>query len=283
MPRLTYTNSKGESIEFSNRPPFILSKFEGLGDVDADVQTQKSPYQDGETHVDTVLEPRYIKMEISVVGKEIDEYRRQLSKVMNPKFNGVLRYEDESVVREIECVNEHVPRFPEKTQSSHKAIVGLKAPNPYWQSTTITEEPMAAFVELFEFPSDYWEVGDDGNLYFEMGTEGHTRTFYNNGDSEVPIKITIKGPTLNPILTNVTTGELIKINRELSSEDVLEISTEDGNKHVLLNGENVFNWIDLSSTFWKLAVGENEIEYTADAGQESATLDITWQEQFVGV
>lgn len=282
MQKITYTNSRGESIVFSHRPPFVLSKIEGLGDVDADVQTQKSPYQDGETHIDTLLEPRYIKMEISIVGKNIEEYRRQLSKIMNPKLDGILIYEDGSFIRKIACVNEHVPKYPTKSHSFHLAILDLKCPNPYWQSPNITEEPMAAFVELFEFPSDYWEVGEDGDIYFEMGTEGHTRTFMNNGDGPVPIKITIKGPTTNPTLTNLTTGELIKINRNLGADDVLEISTEDGNKYILLNGEEAFQ-IDLSSTFWKLQVGENEIQFTADAGQEDATLEITWQEQFVGV
>src|SRR5690625_3537331 len=103
MPKLTYINSRGESVTFSNRPPFILSNIEGLGDVDADVQTQKSPFQDGETHIDTTLEPRYIDMEISIVGKGVDEYRRKLSTIMTPKLTGVLKYEDNNVVRTISC------------------------------------------------------------------------------------------------------------------------------------------------------------------------------------
>src|SRR5690625_56324 len=116
MQKVTYTNSRGESVVFSHRPPFILSNIEGLGDVDADVQSQKSPYQDGVTHIDTNLEPRFINMEISIVEKNVDEYRRYLSKVMNPKLDGILKYEDDSVVREIECINEHVPNYPTKTQ-----------------------------------------------------------------------------------------------------------------------------------------------------------------------
>src|SRR5690625_1401034 len=109
MPKLIYTNELGQSIEFSNRKPFILENVEGLGDIEADIQTQKAPYQDGETHIDTVLEPRYIDLEISVVGSNVDELRRYLSRVMNPKISGTLRYEDEEVVREIDCINEHVP------------------------------------------------------------------------------------------------------------------------------------------------------------------------------
>src|SRR5690625_3793997 len=112
MQKVTYTNSNGESIVFSHHPPFILSKIEGLGDVEAEVQSQKSPYQDGETHIDTYLEPRFIEMEVSIVGENIEKHRRKLSRIMNPKLNGTLIYENGSVVREIKGINEHVPKFP---------------------------------------------------------------------------------------------------------------------------------------------------------------------------
>lgn len=302
--QLKYTNEQGESIHFkpistgfvdtlatneiNGHTPFMLMKFEGFGEVDALVQTQKSPYQDGSTHIDSLLEERTPYLEFVIRADnyaELSLYRKQVSRVFNPKIKGKfeLTHDDQAYV--IDAHAEHVPAFTEedRTGGVQTASVNLVCPNPYWQSPTVTEEPMAAFVELFEFPSDYWEVGEDGDLYFEMGTEGHTRMFMNNSDAPVPIKIKIKGPTLNPTLTNLTTDEFIKINRELKEDDILEISTESGNKYILLNGEDVFNWIALGSTFWELQEGRNEVQYTADAGQESATLTIEWQEQFVGV
>lgn len=278
-------------MELKSSAPFLLQSVDGLGDVDADIQTQKAPFQDGSTYIDSVLQERAISLEIVIIASDkstLLQQRQYLASVFNPKLGqGILRYENGEVVREIEAVPDGVPVFPSGRENRglffQKTLVNLLCTDPYWKSPTIQEEPMAAFVELFEFPSDYWEVGGDGNLYFEMGNEGHTRTFINNGDAPVPIKIRIKGPTLNPTLTNLTTGEFIKVNRQLKEGDVLEINTEDGNKYVLLNGENVFNWIDVSSTFWKLQVGENIVQYTADAGQESATLEIEWQERFVGV
>lgn len=290
MFKLEFINAKNERVELFSHP-YLLYRFEGLGDTGVINQTQKSPFQDGSTLIDSVLEERFPVIELKITAKdelELAKNRRKLSSVFNPKLGeGILRRIADDGTHEISVVAESVPFYPDgvgnRSRTFQKALISLKAPNPYWKSPTIQEEPMAAFVELFEFPSDYWELGEDGDIYFEMGTEGHTRTFVNNGDGAVPIKIRIKGPTLNPTLTNLTTDELIKINRELSADDVLEISTEDGDKYILLNGENVFNWIDLSSTFWKLEVGENEIQYTADAGLESATLEITWQEQFVGV
>lgn len=301
--KLKYINERGESIEFKGNQydfqepiefknkttnPFNLIRFEGFGEVGANVQLQKAPFQDGSTHIDTRLQERNPYLEFVIVADDwsnLSNYRKHVARVFNPKINGrfELSYDDKTYV--LESIPENVPFFADEDAVGKSQVVSVNfvCPNPYWKSPTIQEEPMAAFVELFEFPSDYWTVGADGDLYFEMGTEGHTRTFVNKGDSSVPIKIRIKGPTANPCLTNLTTGELIKVRRQLGADDVLEINTEDGNKSVLLNGENAFNWIDLSSTFFKLEVGENTLQFTADSGQESASLEIEWQEQFVGV
>lgn len=282
MQIVTFINSRGQTIELSNSLPFLLSRIDGLGDVSADIQLQKSPFQDGATYTDIVLQTKVITLEVSIVGEntnDIQSKRSLIASVFNPKLGeGLLRYENENGVREIAAVVDGIPIFPSggenRGRTFQKTLITLVCPDPYWKSSQITEEPMAAFVELFEFPFDD---------YFEMGIEGHTRYFTNDSDTEVPLKITIKGPTSYPTLTNTTTGEFIRVKRTLSADDVLEISTEDGNKYVLLNGEDAFSWIDIDSVFFKLAIGENEIRYTADAGQESATLTIEWQERYNAV
>ncbi|MDF1510602.1 phage tail family protein [Robertmurraya sp. DFI.2.37] len=281
MQKLIFTNSRGQSITLDNSSPYTLSKVEGLGDVDADIQTQKAPFQNGSTFIDSTLEERHILIEVSmsVDYERISDTRSLFSSVFNPILGeGKLTYIFGDAVKEINAVSEHLPKFPsgsdERFGGYQLVLISLRCPDPYWRSPQLIEEPMAAFVELFEFPFDD---------YFEMGIEGHTRYFTNDSDTEVPLKIAIKGPTSYPTLTNVTTGEFIKVKRTLSANDVLEINTEDGNKYVLLNGEDAFSWIDINSVFFKLAIGENEIRYTADAGQESATLTIEWQERYNAV
>lgn len=289
MFKLVFENSKGESIELFSHP-YRLMRVDGLGDVGVDVQTQKVPFQDGESLIDTVLEPRYMQIEVKIIGdnlEDVEAKRRRLASVFNPKLQlGTLRYIRGDMIREIDAVAETVPAFPDgstnRGRTFQKAVINLIAPNPYWKSPIVTEEPMAAFVPLFEFPSDdYWFEDEDGNLYFEVGTEGERRTFVIEGDAEVPVKITFHGPSVNPEVRNNTTGEYIRVNRTLGPDDVLFIDTS--NATVEINGQNVFNWIDLGSTFWKLQVGANEIQYTADSGKEEASLIVEWQERFISV
>lgn len=281
---LKYTNDLGDSILFGS-DAYKVIELEGFGEVQADIQKQKAPYQDGSTFVDSILAERYPSIVFAIRGenyKDLKNMRRYVGRVFNPKTSGVLSFSNEGETYWIRCQAEHVPSFPDSGTDAigrmQTVTIDLMAPDPYWRSLTVTEEPMAAFVELFEFPSDHWEVGTDGDLFFEMGIEGHTRTFTNNGDADMPIKVTIRGPAVNPKLTNLTTGEFIRVRRTLAESDILILDTEDSS--VYLNGEDAFPWIDLSSSFWKLAIGSNDVQYTADAGQENATLTIEWQERY---
>ena len=47
MYEFLFTNSLGETIYFSNQAPFLLEQVSGLSSVQADVQSEKAPYQDG--------------------------------------------------------------------------------------------------------------------------------------------------------------------------------------------------------------------------------------------
>lgn len=279
--QVTFINSRGQSIVLNNRLPFLLESVDGKGSVGASLQTTTAPYQDGSHLIDALLENREITLTFAIIANDRNDLhaKRQLvGSIFNPKLKcGILRYQNGETVREIEVVADGLPAFPTGESVGkwfQRVTVNLVATNPYWRSLEYTEEPMSAFVELFEFAFDD---------FFELGIEGHTRTFINNGDTEVPLLIKIHGPCTNPKLLNATTGEYIRVNYTLSDKDIVEISTENNNKYVLLNGINIFNLIDLNTVFFKLAMGENEIKFTADQGQESANLEIKWREQFVTV
>lgn len=274
-------NELGESVVFSNRPPFILQNIEGLGDVDVNVQMQKAPYQDGEIYIDSLLAARPIRLEVSIVGQNVDELRRYLSKVTNPKISGVLRYEDDSVIREIECIAEHVPQYSTRNKNQQVAVIDLLAPDPYWRSPEVMTEPLAAFLPRFRFPFRFPVV---------FGERGSQATLYNDGDVPCPIEIEFNGPAQLPIVRNVTTGEFIRIEKSLNAGEKLIINTSHGRERKVIidkgNGEieNAFHYIDIwESTLFQLAVGENVIEYDAIASGSQAVVRISFKKLYVGV
>jgi Phage tail protein len=284
MQRIIFTNARGQSVELKSSAPFLLQSIDGLGDVDADIQTQKAPFQDGSTYIDSVLQERAISLEVVILADKstLLKQRQFLASVFNPKLGqGILRYENGEVVREIEAVPDGVPVFPSGRENRgpffQKALVNLLCPNPFWKSTEITEEP--TFEPLFQFPFEG---------VFEIGIQRDKRIIVNDGDAPAPLYIEFYGPAVNPIIINRTTGEFIKVNQTLGENEIMEIDTTPGKKSVYFiqpdgTKRNVFNWIDLNSSFFQLVVGENEIEYSADSDIQGAIVNISYRKLYNAV
>ena len=284
MQRIIFTNARGQSVELKSSAPFLLQSINGLGDVDADIQIQKAPFQDGSTYIDSVLQERPISLEVVILADKsiLLEKRQYLASVFNPKLGkGVLRYENGETIREIEAVPDGVPTFPSgqdnRGPTFQKALVNLICPNPYWKSTEITEEP--TFEPLFQFPFEG---------VFEIGVQRDLRIIMNDGDAPTPVFIEFHGPAVNPMIVNRTTGEFIKVNQTLGENEIMEIDTTPGKKSVYFiqpdgTKRNVFNWIDLESTFFQLVVGENEIEYSADSDIQGAIVNISYRKLYNAV
>ncbi|KXA13728.1 phage distal tail protein, partial [Clostridium perfringens] len=113
------------------------------------------------------------------------------------------------------------------------------------------------------------------------------KNVYNDGHIETPVEIIFKGPALNPSITNSTTGEFIKVDRELTTDDILYIKTNFGEKKVEIerNGirENAFHYIDLDSTFFNLELGDNLIEYRTENDLEPQSVEIRYRNRYIGV
>lgn len=282
MFKLIFTNSQGVEIELFGRP-FRLSKVEGLGDVQADVQSQRAPYQDGDTTIDVVLQPRYMTVELKIYGKdaaETEANRRKFASIFNPRLGeGVLKYVRGEEEKVISVLAESVPVFPDgptnRQPTFQKSLLYLKAPNPYWRGASVTEEP--AFEPLFEFPFE----GE-----FEMGMQRAQRIIHNDGDAPAPLQIDFFGPAQSPVIENLRTGEFIRINRSLAENETFKIDTE---KNTLFyvddegNKTNVFHWIDPFSDFFKLELGDNEITCHCAISNNQKDFDIRYQKLYVAV
>lgn len=288
MEKLIYTNALGVSIEIGG-PPFYLQNVEGLGDVTADLQTQKSAYEDGSNLLDVLLNNREIPVDFVIAATYDEEYgdvserRALIAKVLNPKLGiGTLRYENDRIVRIIDCVADGVPYFPDnggRAQRMQKGSITFIAPSVYWRSLKQEEEP--AFKPLFQFPF---------SGPFQMGEQRDERVIVNDGDSVAPLQIEFFGPALNPTIINRTTNQYIKVNQELLEGERMVIDTNPDKAIVYFideqgNSRNVMHWLDLGSSLstFRLKIGENEIAYTADSDVQGAILNLTWQKLYNAV
>ena len=158
--KVTFINAIGESVELF-RQPLFLTKIEGLGDVDATIETQKSPNQDGSTHVYTTMNERPITMEIEIL-EDLREWRYNLSRIFNPKLGpGTLIYENGYVTKSITAQSEHVPTFPDvRPKRTQTALIDLICHDPYFRDAEDTRTDVAFWTPMFEFPLDLDIIGN---------------------------------------------------------------------------------------------------------------------------
>ncbi len=292
MEKVTFTNSKGQSIELGNDGPFILTKIEGTGAVNADIQSQKSPYQDGETYLSNTLESRSIPIEIMILGEnetDIANKRHKLLRVFNPKLGqGRLIYELGDKNREIKAISELAPIFPDGgdfKDTMQKGLIQLYCPNPFFKDLVETKEEVAIWRGSFEFPLELVSEG------IELGYREPSLivNVFNGGDVECGMKIQFKAlaTVVNPSLFNVNTREYFKVNKTMQAGEIITVTTHFQNKRVELNKNgvvsNAFNWIDFTSTFLQLDVGDNLLRYNADDGIDNLEVAIYYTPQYLGV
>ncbi len=292
MFKLIFTNSKGESVELFS-PPYRLIRFDGLGDVSASHSTQKSPYQDGSTLINTTLDSRHPEIELKITGRDktdLARNRRKLTRAFNPKLGeGILKRVSEDGVHKLKAIAESIPYYPDGTgnrsRTSQKALINLYCPNPYWQDADTTKNEIAIWRGSFEFPMELLEEG------IEMGYREPSLivNVFNSGDVPCGMKIQFKAlaTVVNPSLFNVNTREYFKINKTMEAGEVVTVTTHFQNKRVELNKNgvisNAFNWIDFQSTFLQLDVGDNLLRYDASSGLDNLEVSIYHTPMYLGV
>ena len=112
------------------------------------------------------------------------------------------------------------------------------------------------------------------------------KNIVNRGDVETPVEIEYIGPAVNPRVTNETTGEYIQVNMTINEKEKLIINTAEGYETVNLITPNevkdVYNNIDLNSTFFKLIVGENMIKYSSDVETARDKVSVKFSNRYIG-
>lgn len=281
--KIVYLNEKGDSLEIKYSFPFFFQLVNGIDGLKNNITYSASYSQDGSSVVSARLEHRSIDITGVLRGAtegEINKSREKLLSVFNPKLNGQLIYETEDRKVMINCLVEEAPKFSKRNVwKQENFIVSLTCPEPFLEDIVETNAEISTWIGGWKFKF---------KLPFSLKKKGEPRqNVVNNGHVETPVEIIFYGPATNPKVTNKSTGEFIKIQKELLRGDILYIKTGFGNKKVEIehNGlrENAFHYIDLDSTFFQLQVGDNLIEYSTDNEEDPQQVLIKYKNRFLGI
>ena len=288
---ILYKNSLDKEVLFNKRPPFIVTKFEGLSAPQNILNTETAYGQDGANLTGQRYDVRNLTIEGKLVA-ENSEDRQSLRIQMNNAFSrdlaGTLYYKEGDKTYSIDVLVEHAPIFIEDTQRPYHVSfqIVLKALNPYWIDESLFDSliPLTTTENLFEFPLN---ITPD----FEFATirSGDIIKIMNGGDIRVGAVFHMKfrGEVTNPRIYNVLTQEYIGFEGtyQPSTEFIFStvykeksiIKTEDGFK------ENGMPYRMEDSSFIMLDIGENYLQVQADEGVNSVIVNVQFRPLVIGI
>src|SRR5690606_21648137 len=103
--------------------------------VDVNIQSQRSPYQDGGTFINAKLEVRDIFMQVAIASgnpKELFQLRQDIQRMFNPKLGeGLLIYETPNGKKMLNVAVDSMPIFSEYSSRIVVCQINLAANDPF--------------------------------------------------------------------------------------------------------------------------------------------------------
>lgn len=261
-----------DKLEIGTGKIYGLLSHSGIEASDYTQSKQAYAQMDGSRLSGTHIEPRVIDFTAECTG--VDDtlvLRSTILRFFDPKKAGTLRVTIGAITRTIAYRVEFFGFTQKNLWEPLRFRATLTCLSPYLKGDTYAAN-LAGVTPLMGFPLVLHSVYRPVLSYRTLAQEA---PIYNTGDNPVGIRAIIiakRGAVSNPSLSNLTTGESIRVVTEMAEGDRLIISTIPGQKTVTLNGVNIIQRIDRTSVFFQMQQGENIITYDADSGR--ALLDV---------
>ena len=281
--KLEFIGANGNIINLFDNPYYGITNIDGFTVADVEVASSTTASIDGDVINNLRVTPRTVVLDLKVKNNvNVETAKRWLLQTVKPKLPGRIRMTQDGRETELGGIVENIemPRFTNGVICQ----VSLHCSVPYWQDVNYVLVEISRLIDLHYFPKD------QGGLAFPSGgiplgsyNLNNTQTYYNDGDAETGMLITIIaiGDVVNPIIYDVT-GAYIGVIDTMAEGDVIEINTNRGEKYVRKNGENIFSKIKSGSSFLQLAIGDNQLTVNADSGtQNNMYFMITFKRRFV--
>lgn len=293
----------GKTLRMGPGEDIDITAVTGLESSELDISTSDNALVDGASVDGKKIKPRPIHIEASFKSnKNNPENRANVIKFFNPKYTGKALITNMGVSRNIEYELEGWTFASVRNMDNKlKILVDLLCPDPYMLNVDNYGKNMANISALFAFPwrmlsirmtSGKLDYPDKARGMLLGGMTMGYRTLYKEvvlaNDGDVPTGVQIqfvatRGPVTNPKITNTGTGQYMRVNVAMQQGDILLIDTNDRHQVITLNGVNYYQHIDRKSEPFKLAVGDNYLEYDADENYTNLDVNLFYTPKYLGV
>ena len=281
---IVYINAAGERLLIRQARPFFLTRAEGLGRTQQTISTFKAPEQDGAFYIASTLDMRNITLEGTLIARSVEEayaLRARFLRILYPKSQGTLICRG----KRIACVVEEANFISATRERAPSFFVSLLCPSPFFEALDEIREELASWVAAFCFPL---EIPPEG---MEMGVRQPSQIMIldNAGDVACGCRIVFRalGAVRDPDITNMITGQYLRVNKIMAPEEEIHVQTNFAGKRVLSlvgqNETNAFSFLDTGSTFLQLAPGRNTLRYGAAEYMDLLEVSIFYRPLYLGV
>lgn len=291
--KLTFEKPEtGEKLEFSSDfdADYILAH-KDFGDVDGKFRTTQFIDLIG-SHIDsTALEERDIYIKGAILADEPEimlEKRKKINAFFNPQFDIRMIYKEYVMVfRPTKTLvdDSNWRNITDRFFLFH--IYGI-AHYPLWKLLKNTVIQESRIRGGFHFKLI---IPKNKGITFGYNPAITPSNIPNLGDVEVGFILIIeakRGEVTNPKIINNRSGEEIEVNITMAMGDIIEISTESGNKYAKLIRDNVetdiFSFITVKSRMsMKIEIGTNDFSITASGNSSNMKSTIKYSPAWLEV
>lgn len=271
-----YVNDNGDEIIFDYEHGFLINKPAGIDTVQVSLSQAQGINQTGATVQSVNVQPRPVNVSGRLVGEFQDKNKTRLVATVRPDIGGRL-YADDYYLVVKPTATPTVSPFPRFADFQFSIL----APYPYWQKDDSVQASLAGVEPRFKFP---WNVSRP----YRFG-EVIKKQFINvNNGGQVPVPFTVTfialGEVTNPKITDVATGKFLLLNKSLVAGERLVVEITHDRTYVTSSADGECRGaLALTSSFFRLGVGDNVLKPEADSGRDNMQVDLDFSTEIVGV
>ena len=259
--------------------PYVLTSVDQLySSVDYEVSTVRSVGQDGSTPVSASFAERKMTLEFTVAASDRSQLRGLVDHamaVLNPAVAGQLTLDTPLGLRRIAVRPDGTPALSLKNAYCVAVEVDLTAYSPYFTAEEEQKTEVATVVGGLVFPIELdagWMVGERMRAQMvNVCNPGHA-------PCGLRIVLTADGTVSDPEVYNITTGQMLRICKDVLAGEWSEILSEPDCRRIVSRrrGEqqNLMGLLDVTSDFPQLAVGDNLFRCGATAGGQNLRVTV---------
>lgn len=291
MLKLDFVNKNGEALPLVKNSYFDLINVDGMTAANTAISSIVIGGVDGDTINNIQAQPRGIVFDLRIKDYiNVEDAKRYILSFVKLKQRCALVWTQNARTLQIDAVVEEIvmPRWKQGVTMQ----ISLHCPRAFWEDIADVISQISAAKNLH-----YFTTIEGDMLYFpEAGIPlgeydtSRTRTFVNTGDVSVGMTIEIMAysTATNPIIYDQN-GNFFGVGYGdgdkqvvMNAGDKIVITTQAGQKNVMLNGTSVIDKIKPRSTWLQLEAGENEFSINSDEENvDNMTFTLIYKQRYV--